>query len=61
MSRTNLLEQLRAARRDLIARMEGEVDPDQTLPAAGFLALLADLQGAIAAVEALDEEEGSEP
>ena len=49
---TDLLAQLRAPRHDLIARMEGEADPDRTLPDAGFLALLAGLQGAIAAVEA---------
>ena len=57
----DLLAQLRAARRDLIARMEGEADPDRPLPDAGYLALLADLQGAIAAVEALDEEAAGEP
>ena len=52
---TALLAQLRAARHDLIARMEGEMDPCRHLPDAGFFALLADLQGAITAVEAAME------
>ena len=58
---TDLLAQLRAARRDLIARMEGEADPDRPLPDAGFLGLLADLQGAITAIMAHNEEAGREP
>ena len=57
---TDLLARLRAARHDLIARMEGEMDPCRTLPDAGFLALLNDIQGAITAVEAAAKEADGE-
>jgi hypothetical protein len=50
---TDLLDQLRAARRDLIAQMAADMAPDKHLPDAGYLSLLANLQGAITAIEAV--------
>ena len=52
-----LLAHLRTARRDLAGRMAESLDPEQSLPDAGLLRLLADLQGCIAAVEAVGGEE----
>ena len=52
-----LLAHLRTARRALVMRMAESLDPEQSLPDAGLLRLLADLEGCIVAVEAV----GGEP
>ena len=53
---TDLLLHLRAARRDLVRRLAESHDPEQALPDTGMLRLLADLQGCIAAIEAVEGE-----
>jgi hypothetical protein len=53
----DLHTQLRAARRDLVMRLAEDMDPERHLPDAGLLALLADIHGALAAIE----EEAREP
>ena len=53
---TDFLAHLHAARRDLVRRLAEDHDPEQLLPDTGVLRLLADLQGCIAAVEAVEGE-----
>jgi hypothetical protein len=53
--RDDLLTHLQAARRDLVIQLSEHMDPEQAIPDAGYLRLLTDLQGAIAAIEAVME------
>ena len=53
----DLLAQLKAARLSLVAQIAADMAPDQHLPDAGYLRLLADLQACIGALEAMVEED----
>ena len=48
---TELLAQLKAARRDLVIRLAENLDPEERMPSPGYIQMLADLHGAVAAVE----------
>ena len=50
---TELLDQLKAARRALVLRLAEELDPEQHMPSPGYVNMLAGLQTAIAEVEAV--------
>ena len=55
---TDLLDQLRTARRDLVALMVADLASEGAAPEPGFIQLLAHLQTAIQAVEAVVAEDG---
>jgi hypothetical protein len=49
---TDLLSQLRAARRDLVLQIAESQDPERHLSDAGLLVLLANVQGSLTAIGA---------
>ena len=54
---TDLLAQLRDARRSLVLRLAADLDADSGGPEPGFLGLLSDLENSITAVTRVMEEE----